>query len=133
MSDQKTQYDYFDQEFLDKIKNILLTLKQRLEDELDKFATKNPKDPNDYEANFPEYGDKTDENVQEVSEYLIDKPLEITLEKSLRDVNNALKRLEEGTYGICKYCGKPMKKERLLARPTSSACVSCKKMLTDEA
>ena len=58
---------------------------------------------------------------------------EETLEKMLRDVGKSLKRIEEGSYGVCKYCDKPIDEKRLLARPTSSACVECKKTLTDEA
>ena len=34
--------------------------------------------------------------------------------------------------GICKYCDQPIDEKRLRARPTSGACISCKKTLTDE-
>ena len=129
MNVQKVQID---KEFTEKMKNILLEEKKRLEKELAKFTTKNPHVNDDYEATYPEYGDKSDENAQEITQYLANKPLEMTLEKSLRDVNKALKRMGEGTYGICKYCDKPMEKKRIQARPTSSACVSCKKTLTQE-
>ena len=67
-----------------------------------------------------------------MEEYTVNKPLEITLEKTLRDVKRALIAIEKGTYGVCKYCDKPIEEKRLLARPTSSSCVSCKKTLTDE-
>ncbi|MEK7623573.1 MAG: TraR/DksA C4-type zinc finger protein, partial [Patescibacteria group bacterium] len=70
--------------------------------------------------------------AREVAEYTANKPLEVTLENTLRDINKALERLNKGTYGICKYCDHPIDEKRLLARPTSSACVSCKKTLTDE-
>lgn len=123
----------FSAEFLDKIKGILLEEKNRFERELSQFAEKNPRVEGDYDAQFPEFGEKDDDNAQEVEQYTVRKPLEISLEKTLRDVNNALKRLDEGTYGICKYCGETIDEKRLLARPTSSSCVSCKKTLTDEA
>ena len=97
-----------------------------------KFTKKNPHVAGDFNATFPEYGDKEDDNIQEVEQYTVNKPLEMTLEKSLRDVKKALDRLKEGTYGICKYCDQPISKERLRARATSGSCVSCKKTLTDE-
>lgn len=132
MTDQKTPSP-FTPEFLEKIKGILLEEKERFERELSQFAEKNPRVEGDYDAQFPEFGEKDDDNAQEVEQYTVRKPLEISLEKTLRDVNNALERLDEGTYGICKYCGEPIDEKRLLARPTSSSCVSCKKTLTDEA
>lgn len=122
----------FSQEFLDKIKKSLLSEKIRLENELAKFTTKNPHTADDYDATFPEYGDKEDENALEVAQYTANKPLELALEKELRDVNKSLDRLKKDDYGICKYCDKPIDEKRLLARPTSGACVSCKKALTDE-
>ena|SRR3989338_1521266 len=128
----KTEQSPFSQEFLNTIEGVLLREKKRLEAELGEFTVQNPRIASDYDATFPEYGDKSDDNAQEVEQYTVRKPLEITLEKTLRDVNNALFRLNAGTYGICKYCHQPIDEQRLLARPTSSSCVSCKKTLTDE-
>jgi len=121
-----------DQELIQKLKGILQAEKERLTDELGQFTTKSKHNPEDYDADFPELGDKEDENANEVAQYSHNLTLERTLEKQLRDVNNALKRIEEGTYGICKYCNKEISKERLEARPTSSACIECKKVLTQE-
>ncbi len=123
----------FNPSFLDNIKQSLLDEREKIERELASFTTKNPNASGDFNASYPEYGDDEDENVQEIEQFTVNKPLEMSLENTLRDVNKALKRLDEGTYGICKYCDKPIDEKRLMARPTSSACVSCKKLLTDEA
>ncbi len=120
-------------QFLDEIRILLEAEKVRLEGELSKFATKVPGTTANYEADFPEFGDEEDDNVHEMEKYVVDKSLEETLESSLRDVIKSLKRLDEGAYGICKYCDQPIDEKRLLARPTSSSCVSCKKTLTQEA
>ncbi len=130
MTKQKSSHS---PEFLQKIKDILISEKERLEKELAKFTTKNKHVSGDYDATFPDYGDKDDENAQEVAQYTANKPLEIALEKELRDVGKSLDRLEKGSYGVCKYCDQPIEEKRLLARPTSGACVSCKKTLTEEA
>ncbi len=122
----------YNQKFLTTIKEKLETEKEQLEIELAKFSKKNPHISGEYDATFPEYGDKEDENAQEVAQYTTNKPLEIALEKELRDVDKSLKRLKKGDYGICKYCQKSIEEKRLLARPTSSACVECKKTLTQE-
>jgi len=122
----------FSKEFLTKIKTVLLKEKENLENELSKFTKKNSHVPGDYNSSFPEYGNKDDENAAEVADYAAEIPLENSFEKTLRDIKVALKRLEEGNYGVCKYCKKPIEEKRLLARPTSSACISCKKAITQE-
>ncbi|MCB1247411.1 MAG: TraR/DksA C4-type zinc finger protein [Acidimicrobiia bacterium] len=48
------------------------------------------------------------------------------LTASLADVDAALARLEDGTYGTCTVCGEPIGAERLEFRPTSIRCVGCK-------
>lgn len=123
----------FSKEFLKEIEQLLLKEKARLEKELGQFTVQNPNDSDNYTATYPQYGDKEDENAQEVAQYAVDKSLEETMEKALRDVKKTLIRITEGTYGICKYCDKPIAEQRLKARPTSGSCVDCKKTLTEEA
>lgn len=124
--------DNISPELLDNIKQSLLDQKIKLEKELGKFTKKNQHVADDFDTEFPEYGDKEDENAAEVAEYINNLPVEEGLEKTLRDVNKSLERIEKGKYGVCKYCGKPIGEKRLLARPTSSACVECKKTITQE-
>lgn len=122
-----------DPALLAKIKTLLTEEQERLSTELSHFAKPNPATDTDFETVMPDYGEKDDENALEVAEYTANKPLEIALEKTLRDVQKALDRIDKGTYGVCKYCDTLIDEKRLLARPTSSACVMCKKTLTDEA
>lgn len=121
-----------DKAILDKIQKQLKEEKKRLEQELAEFSERNIHNESDFSAKFPQFGDKQDENAAEVATYSDYLGLERTLEKELRDTVEALKNIEKGTYGVCKYCRKPIAEKRLLARPTSSSCVSCKKMLTQE-
>ena len=82
-------------------------------------------------AKFPEYGDKPDENAQEITDYSTSVMAEKVLEKTLEDIDSALDRINKGTYGICKYCHKPIGLKRLLARPTASSCIACKTELQE--
>ena len=45
------------------------------------------------------------------------------LTATLADVDRALEKLDEGTYGICDVCGALIPAERLEARPWTSLCV----------
>ena len=44
----------------------------------------------------------------------------------LKKVNEALKRIEDGSFGLCDECGEDIELRRLEARPTATLCVSCK-------
>jgi DnaK suppressor protein len=47
----------------------------------------------------------------------------------LRQVEGALTRIEEGTFGICQRCGKPINEERLEAFPYVEYCIECQSFL----
>lgn len=117
----------FSKEFLDTISTALEEQHARLTRQLDEFKNK--------EAGgtaFPSYGEGEDESAEEVATYDANLQLVDTLGSEMRDVNESIGRLKKGTYGICKYCQKPIDEQRLRARPTSSSCVACKKALTQE-
>lgn len=48
-------------------------------------------------------------------------------EKYLKQIDEALERIENGTYGICRITGKLIQKERLEAVPTTTISVEAKK------
>lgn len=128
-----TKKSAFSKTDLDTLKKLLVKEKERIEKELGVFVSDRPHETNDFDGSFKDMGDEVDDNVHEVEEYTVNKSLELSLEGTLRDIKKSLDRMEKGTYGICKYCDKDIELPRLMARPTSSSCVSCKKTLTDEA
>lgn len=118
-------------EFIAEMKSVLEEEQTRLESGLARIAKQTGKGGS-YDADFPDYGDDEDENAMEVAEYGSAINLERELEKSLRDVKNALERIEAGTYGVDKYTGELISEGRLRARPTSTSSVASKKTLTQE-
>ena len=46
--------------------------------------------------------------------------------KLITKIQDALKRMDEGEYGICEECGEEISLARLKARPVTTLCVSCK-------
>jgi len=46
--------------------------------------------------------------------------------KLITKIQEALKRLDDGEYGICEECGEEISLARLKARPVTTLCVSCK-------
>ncbi|MFA6105570.1 MAG: TraR/DksA C4-type zinc finger protein [Patescibacteria group bacterium] len=126
----KTANSKFSEGFIEKMKAILIADKARLEKELAKYSTS--EDSEDKEAKFPDYGNSEEDNALEVADYEANLSIESDLQKSFRDVEASLDRIEEGEYGVCKYCKKTIEEKRLMARPTSSACISCKKTIVQE-
>lgn len=50
----------------------------------------------------------------------------------LLKIDAALKRIKDGTYGICEICGEEISEERLRYRPVTTQCIKCKTELEDE-
>lgn len=67
-----------------------------------------------YERNS---GDPDSDFINESSELVKDELMIRSLEKTLRDIDDALVGMEEGVYGICQKTGKPIAPERLKAIP----------------
>jgi len=111
-----------DKQEMEEIKRGLLEQKDQILKDLKDIST-------DEKVNFPNFGDKPDENAQEIGEYTTNLATDKVLEASLKDIDGALARMEDGSYGICKYCGQPIDVKRLKARPVASACVPCKTKL----
>ncbi len=47
----------------------------------------------------------------------------------LREVDEALDRIEEGTYGTCDSCGRPISLKRLQIQPFANCCVQCQESI----
>ncbi|QQS60392.1 TraR/DksA family transcriptional regulator [Candidatus Falkowbacteria bacterium] len=113
-------------EILEKIKADLLQQQKQLVEEMSGIGQgvnlhRGP--------DIPDYGTESDENAQEVEQYTTNLEADKVLEKTKADIDSALKSIEDGSYGICKYCGNEIEEKRLLIRPFSSSCVSCKTKL----
>ncbi|WP_406069157.1 TraR/DksA family transcriptional regulator [Micromonospora sp. NBC_01638] len=45
--------------------------------------------------------------------------------RRLAELDGALRRVDEGSYGVCERCALPIPAERLVARPSARTCVAC--------
>lgn len=120
------------QEQIASFKEILLKEKARLAEELKSLGHKDKKGK--FEVTYPESGGNSeDDNAVEVTDLVDNEAVSDRLGADLRDVEKALKAIEAGTYGVCKYTGKDIDIRRLQARPTSLTSIEAKKALTQEA
>ena len=74
-------------------------------------------------------GEETAHDLADTATETYDRELDYTLEENsehvLAEIDAALKRIEEGTYGICTNCGQQIAVERLDALPWAPLCIDC--------
>jgi RNA polymerase-binding protein DksA len=58
----------------------------------------------------------------------IDSTLEENSEHVLTGINDALERIDNGTFGTCARCGKQIAEERLEALPYATRCIDCQRL-----
>ncbi|MBP7005962.1 TraR/DksA C4-type zinc finger protein [Patescibacteria group bacterium] len=117
----------------ENIKAKLLEESGRLLRDLRTLADEDPAQPGVFTPKPPVNEVKTDDDSSGVATDVADAvPVITNLQQQLDDSKRALEAIENGTYGFCKYCGKSIDPKRLEARPTSSACITCKKTLLGE-
>lgn len=122
-----------DATLLKQLTDLLKAERSKLQAEIENISHRNNKAASaSFDADFPSHGDKEDENAAEVAEFSDNLSLGSELESALKDVHSALRAVESGSYGKCKYCQQEIDTQRLLARPTSTSCIACKKTLTQE-
>ena len=72
-----------------------------------------------------------DNHLGDTATETYDRELDYTLEENsehvLADIDAALKRIEDGTFGTCTSCGKHIPEERLEARPWATLCIDCQR------
>lgn len=115
-------------DIIEKLKEKLNGGKIALKKELESFATEDKNVKDNWEAKYPskERGNK-EEEADEAGEYHNLLSLEENLELRLKDVNLALKKIGDETYGKCEKCGKEIEEERLLVYPEAKLCINCNK------
>ena len=53
-------------------------------------------------------------------------------DQTLREIEDALERIDNGTFGDCERCGKKVRKVRLKALPYARYCIECQRVVEEE-
>ena len=71
-----------------------------------------------------------DEEPADSGTATFERERDLSLENNIRDllgkIDKALARMDNGAYGICERCGRPVEKARLKALPYASLCIKDK-------
>ncbi len=59
---------------------------------------------------------------------LINEEILIAQQQELREIDEALMKIEKGTYGICEMCEEPIGMQRLKVKPFARYCITCRQI-----
>jgi len=85
-------------------------------------AEKTVSEMTDEKENFPDPNDRASLE----SERNFELRIRDRERKLIRKMQEALDRIDKGTFGICDRCGGPISEKRLMARPVTTLCIECK-------
>lgn len=114
---------------LDEFRKMLEEERERLTEELEAMEEHTPEVE---EQVGMDVGGGYDEDLADVASSTFEREKGLALESSvqamLTQVEEALGRIEEGTYGICQRCGDPIDAARLRVLPYATLCIRCKEL-----
>lgn len=111
VSSKKKLFDKIKQDLAEKKRTILAGANEAISS---KLGAQN--------ENLPELGDQA--MVEIDSNFLL--RLKDREKRLLTKIDQALERIEKGTFGICEECGQEIGAKRLEARPVTTMCIECK-------
>src|SRR5579862_9939897 len=104
--------------FLARVREHLLEMKTRLREEIDSEMRAEREGNKD--EGMDAYDLASEERDREINFILSDRE-----RVKLKQIDDALERLDNGNYGVCESCGLEIAEERLVAMPFSRLCRDC--------
>lgn len=121
LTKEKTPVDQekgLDKKTLARFKKILLKEREQIVGEVKQFI-----------ESSMEMGQDGIQDIGDEASNIYNKQILLSLNESerirLKEVDESLDRIENGTYGICEECGGPISLKRLEVRPVAKYCVPC--------
>ncbi len=112
---------------IQKMKGILQEREKELQGQLASLTEAHPQPVSPEEAS--EGPQDFEETAVDVIETQQEQSVEVNEQALLTEVQAALKRIEDGTYGKCVVCGQPIPDKRLEAIPWAARCVKDEEQL----
>ena len=110
----------------EKFRKLLLDERERLERERRAKAAEDAElieELADYDDHHP--ADTASETYERTKDYAIDENFREMVEK----IDEALRKIDDETYGLCDRCGEPINRERLKAIPYATLCIDCQETI----
>ncbi len=105
-------------------------VRAELDDERNRLLSEVSSAEDDMAALLRDGGEGAGSDQADIGSTALERDAEMSLANNTRDmlfqVDRAIARLADGSYGICESCGNPIGKLRLMAFPRATLCMSCK-------
>jgi len=116
----------FNKQVLSEFKNLLLEKRDSILEEIKRLSEETlKKSPKDASGNISGYSF----HMADVATDTYDREFSFGLASSeqqlLYEIGDALKKIDEGKFGVCEECGGVISKKRLLVVPYARLCISC--------
>jgi RNA polymerase-binding protein DksA len=111
----------------EQFRQLLLEERKRVIDAIENIHTENPGSL----ADETEETSFQDNHLGDIATATFDREMASTLEDNsnhvLTEIDSALQRIEDGTFGLCERCSNPIDIERLQALPWATLCIEDKR------
>jgi RNA polymerase-binding protein DksA len=108
----------------DRFRTLLTEERERVRSTLDHLHGEHP---GSLEDETDELATASGNHMGDVASATLDREIDYSLgdnsEQVLAEIDAALKRIDDGTYGVCTKCGREIAPERLEARPWAALCI----------
>jgi RNA polymerase-binding protein DksA len=107
-------------------RDLLLAERKRVADAISYLHEENSRSHDDAEE------EAFDNHIADAASNTLNREIDTTLEENsehvLKAIDAALQRIDDGNFGICARCGRPIAEERLEAMPYATKCIECKRL-----
>ncbi len=111
----------------ERFTTLLLEERKRVEGALGRLHDENPSTITEGEEE-----ETFDNHLGDAATITFNREMDYSLEENsghvLASIDEALRRIEDGTFGTCARCGRPIAEERLEAMPYATKCIECKRL-----
>ena len=112
-------------EQLKLLKQLLLTERTKLVDEIKSIARDASTSPRDASGDLSAYTVHMADMAADTYERELSMNIVSSEQEILYQIDDAFKRLDDGSYGVCQQCNAPIAMSRLKAVPYAAMCIEC--------
>lgn len=115
-------------EQLKQFRQLLITERSKLASEIKSIAQDTSKSPREASGDLSAYTIHMADMAADTYERELSMNIVSSEQEILYQIDDALKRLDDGSFGVCQQCNQPITMSRLKAVPYASLCIACQRV-----
>ena len=117
----------FTREQIKHYRQLLITERAKLAGEIRSIAEETSKSPREASGDLSAYTLHMADMAADTFDRELSMDIVSTEQEVLYEIDDALKRLDDGTFGVCQSCSEPITMSRLKAVPYAALCIACQR------